>query len=245
MLLDRPKGLLLDYGGTLVEEVEFDPRAGNELLLARAAYRPQHISLEQVLERTTKISTELAARRDQFQLETPWPTQTRLIHDFFGTRFLEPMAELEMAFWKASVKTRPMPGARAALEEFHRCGVPIAVVSNCSFGQDVIRYELAKHGLAERLAFIMVSAEYAVRKPHPLIFETAAGKLGVKPKDIWFVGDQLQTDIAGARAAGMTTAWLSSAKSDPTNSADLTIANWSDLVDYFTQSRDKSPSGDR
>jgi len=101
-----------------------------------------------------------------------------------------------MAFWKASMKTRPMPGARAALEEFHQRGVPIAVVSNCSFGQDVIRYELATHGLADRLAFIIVSAEYAIRKPNPLLFETAAAKLGVEPKDIWFVGDRLETDIA-------------------------------------------------
>lgn len=233
LIRTQPKGLLVDYGGTLVEEVDFDPRAGNELLLARAAYRPEHVSLEQVLERATKVSTEVAARRDQFHLETPWPALTRLIHDFFGIRFAEPMPELEMAFWKASVKTRPMPGARAALEEFHQCGVPIAVVSNCSFGQDVIRYELAKHGLADRLAFIMVSAEYAIRKPNLLLFETAAAKLDVKPKDIWFVGDQLDTDIAGARAAGMTTVWLRSAKSELSDSADLTVASWSDLVHRF------------
>jgi hypothetical protein len=37
-----PKGLLLDYGGTLVEEVSFDPRAGNEALLARAVCKPAH-----------------------------------------------------------------------------------------------------------------------------------------------------------------------------------------------------------
>jgi HAD superfamily hydrolase (TIGR01662 family) len=236
-MLTQPRGLLLDYGGTLVEEVDFDPRAGNELLLTRAAYRPEHVSLEQVLERATKVSTEVTACREQFHLETPWPALTRLIYDFFGTRFLEPMPELEMEFWKASVKTRPIPGARVALEEFHQCGVPMAVVSNCSFGQNVIRYELAKHGLADWLAFIIVSAEYAIRKPNPLLFETAAAKLGVKPKDIWFVGDQLDTDIAGARAAGMTTVWLRPVRNEPSDSADLTIASWSNLVHRFRNLR--------
>ena len=114
-----PKGLLLDYGGTLVEEVSFDPRAGNEALLARAVYKPAHIGIEQVLARAERVSRELAERRDEFQIETPWPTLTRLIHDFLGIRFAEPMAELEMAFWKASVTTSPMPGAREALEQFH------------------------------------------------------------------------------------------------------------------------------
>jgi HAD superfamily hydrolase (TIGR01662 family) len=126
-----------------------------------------------------------------------------------------------------------MRGAPEALEEFYQGGVPFAVVSNCSFGQEVLRYELAKYGLADRLAFIMVSAEYAVRKPNPLLFETAAAKLGIESKEIWFVGDRLDTDMAGARAAGMTAVWFCPATSEPSDSADLTVASWPDLVHYF------------
>jgi len=109
----------------------------------------------------------------------------------------------------------------------------MAVVSNCSFGQDVIRYELTKRGLAERLAFVMVSAEYAVRKPNALLFETAAARLGVKPKDIWFVGDRLDTDVAGARAAGMTAVWFSPWKSEGSDSADATVTSWANLILNF------------
>jgi putative hydrolase of the HAD superfamily len=225
-----PKGLLLDYGGTLVEEVGFDPRAGNKLMLARAIHRPQHIGLDQVLDRANRVSADVAARRDEFHLETPWPTLSRLIYDFLGISFADPMAELEMAFWKASVKTKPMPGAREALEEFHRSGVRMGVVSNCSFGQDVIRYELAKHGLADHLMFVMVSAEYSVRKPNVLLFETAAAKLGITSKDIWFVGDRLDTDIAGANAAGMNTVWFDPGDSRQINDADIKVAGWMDLM---------------
>jgi HAD superfamily hydrolase (TIGR01662 family) len=225
-----PKGLLLDYGGTLVEEVGFDPRAGNELMLARAVHRPEHIRLDQVLDRANRVSADVAARRDEFHLETPWPTLSRLIYDFLGISFMDPMAELEMAFWKASVTTKPMPGAREALEEFHRSGVRMGVVSNCSFGQDVIRYELAKHGLADRLMFVMVSAEYSVRKPNVLLFETAAAKLGIACKDIWFVGDRLDTDIAGAKAAGMKAVWFDSGDSRQINDADINVASWMDLM---------------
>jgi beta-phosphoglucomutase-like phosphatase (HAD superfamily) len=69
------------------------------------------------------------------------------------------MPELELAFWKASVTTAAMSGAKQALDEFRRRGIPTAVVSNCSFGPEVLRYELNKHGLAADLAYIMVSAE--------------------------------------------------------------------------------------
>src|SRR5712691_11809483 len=135
-----PQGLLFDYGGTLVEEVSVDLRAGNEWLLSRASCRPAHVTLEDVLERASRVTKEVAERRDHVHLETAWPTLTRLIHDFFGIRFDTPMAELEMGFWKASVQTRPMPGARQALQQCHQWGVPAAVVSNSSFGEAVIRY---------------------------------------------------------------------------------------------------------
>jgi len=232
-MVTQPKGLLLDYGGTLVEEVDFDPRAGNQALLARAKYHPQDVTLETITERANHVEAQIKARRDQFQLETPWSTLTRLIHDFLGIRFADSMPELEMTFWKASLTTRPMPGAREALEEFHRRGVRIAVVSNCSFGQDVIRHELGKYGLAERLEFVMVSAEYAVRKPNPLLFDTAAAKLGVKPSDIWFVGDRLDADVAGAKAAGMTAVWFNPSTDKRSDGPDMVVKSWAELVSKF------------
>jgi putative hydrolase of the HAD superfamily len=145
------------------------------------------------------------------------------------------MSELELAFWKASVTTAAMPGARQALDEFDRNGIPTAVVSNCSFGPEVIRYELEKHGLAERLAFVMVSAEYAVRKPNALLFATAAARLGLAPEDIWFVGDRLDTDMVGARAAHMKPIWLRGKNSGDPGDVCLVASSWQELVQHFKQ----------
>ena len=235
-----PQGLLLDYGGTLVEEVSVDLRAGNEWLLARASYRPADVSLEDVLERASRVTKEVAGRRDDVHLETPWPTLTRLIHDFFGIQFDTPMAELEMGFWKASVLTRPMPGARKALAQFRRSSVPSALVCNTSFSEAVIRYELGKHGLADHLAFIMVSADYSVRKPNVLLFETAAARLGIQRRDIWFMGDRLDTDIAGAKAAGMTAVWFNpSNRQDPSGGADLTVADWGTFMQHVLEANSR------
>jgi putative hydrolase of the HAD superfamily len=124
-----------------------------------------------------------------------------------------------------------MPGAREALELFHHWGLPIAVVSNTSFGEHVIRYELAKHGLTEHLAFVLVSSDYSVRKPNVLLFETAAARLRVPAEDVWFVGDRLDTDVAGAKGAGMTAVWFNPyGQSDPVGDVDLTVTGWADLA---------------
>jgi putative hydrolase of the HAD superfamily len=232
------RGMLFDYGGTLVEELHVDVRAGNEWLLAQAAHCPPQITLEHVLQRAERVTNEVAERRHQTHVETPWPTLTRLIHDALGIRFDTPMAELEMGFWKASVQTRGIPGARQVLERCSRLDIPVAVVSNSSFSQQVLQYELSRHVLADHLAFIMVTADYSVRKPNVLLFEAATGRLGVPCQNICFVGDQLDTDIAGAKAAGMTAVWFNPKNTPaPAHEADLVVRGWDEFLDYLPPSR--------
>ena len=45
-------------------------------------------------------------------------------------------------------------------------------------------------------------------KPEPHLFTEAAHRLGIAPARLVMIGDQLETDIAGARAAGIATALL-------------------------------------
>ena len=226
----RPRGMLLDYGGTLVEEAAFDPRAGMQILLTHVADRPPDLSVEAIVERVDRVTEEVSARRDEFQIETPWPSLTRLIYDYFGVRFARAFDELELAFWDASVTTRPMPGAREVLGELHGAGIALGVVSNSSFRGEVIRHELSKHGLDDHLSIVVASADYAVRKPNPLLFETAAGLLGVRAAEIWFVGDRLDTDVVGARAAGMHAVLLAEPNVGESNGECLIVQSWRDLA---------------
>ena len=53
----RPKGILLDYGGTLLEEAGYDLRAGIEAMLARASYVAPKVTLDLVTERAKRVSS--------------------------------------------------------------------------------------------------------------------------------------------------------------------------------------------
>jgi FMN phosphatase YigB (HAD superfamily) len=114
-------------------------------------------------------------------------------------------------------------------------GVPMAVLSNASFSADVIRRDLAKHGLADHLAFVMVTADYVVRKPIVLVLDVAAARLGVSPGDVWVIGDRLDTDVAGAKAAGMCAVWLKPPNADPSPTPDLTVHGWEELTARFLE----------
>ena len=233
--MKRPNAVLLDYGGTLVEETGFDPRAGNAWLLQQASYVAPGVTLEVVLERAHRVACEVSDRRDKFGIEAPWPSLTRLIHDYFGTRFALSMPELERGFWDASVTTNPIPGARDALDLLAAAGVRMAVLSNASFNADVIRHDLARHGLADHLAFVMVTADYVVRKPSAFVLDVAAARLGVPPADVWLVGDRLDTDVVGARGAGMRAVWLRPPNAAPSRLPDLTVRDWAEFSRCFRE----------
>lgn len=52
---------------------------------------------------------------------------------------------------------------------------------------------------------IVVSSEFGFRKPDIRLFNECVGRLGVKPKDAVYIGNDTFRDIRGARDAGMAT----------------------------------------
>jgi putative hydrolase of the HAD superfamily len=235
-----PRALLLDFGGTLMVEKPSNHRAGYSQLFDRASIRPAGVTLDDVVDRADRITRAVVSRREETHVEVPWAAVFRLVFDHFGFAFDAPVAELEQAYWDASVRFEEMPGAREALGRIAALGVRMAVVSNTSFGAAVIRSGLASHGIADHMEFIVASADYAVRKPNPILFKLAAARLRLAPETIWFVGDRLDADVAGANQSGMTSVWLSSRAAEGEEAqirADLTVPDWATLVQRLEKRR--------
>jgi putative hydrolase of the HAD superfamily len=116
--------------------------------------------------------------------------------------------ELLVAFREAGneAEIRPAPNASACLARLNRAGVRIGIV--CDVGMTpstALRRHLDRHGLLEHFAHWSFSDEVGVYKPAPAIFEHAlAGLGGVAPDRAAHVGDLRRTDVAGAKAMGMT-----------------------------------------
>jgi FMN phosphatase YigB (HAD superfamily) len=86
------------------------------------------------------------------------------------------------------------------LDELALRGVRCAVVSNwdCSLSE-----VLAQLGILERFATVSVSAVVGARKPDSRIFNHALALLGLEPNQVVHVGDDVERDIRGARAADL------------------------------------------
>lgn len=81
----------------------------------------------------------------------------------------------------------------------HR-GIVVGLVSNVQRDMSTL---LERLGVSGQLDFVVTSAEAGLEKPHPPIFRLALKKAGVGAEQTIHVGDQYNSDVLGARGAGI------------------------------------------
>lgn len=98
------------------------------------------------------------------------------------------------------------PGVLAELQRFKDAGVPLVIVTNGEAQQQ--RMKLRRTGLDQVISGSIISSDLGFKKPDARMFAAAQALVsdGGSP---WMVGDHIEADIAGARTAGCSTAWVS------------------------------------
>jgi putative hydrolase of the HAD superfamily len=195
-----PDAILLDALGTLVAleppapalRVELQRRFGVEVTEAEAeraiaaeiVYYRAHLDEGRDLERLA----ELRARCARVLQDSLPPTAAHV----------DPGAMTEALL--ASLRFRAFPDAAPALAGARERGTRLVVVSNWDMSLNQV---LARLALAPLLDGIVTSAAAGARKPAPEIFTRALELAGAGPERAIHVGDSLDEDVAGARAAGI------------------------------------------
>jgi FMN phosphatase YigB (HAD superfamily) len=93
------------------------------------------------------------------------------------------------------------------IAQSHRLGL-LSNFDDSQTGREI----LADTGVSHLFEAVIISADLAVRKPNPLIFQRMLEMLRLGPDEILFVGDTPREDVIGARNAGIPIAWLSRGK---------------------------------
>jgi putative hydrolase of the HAD superfamily len=141
---------------------------------------------------------------------TIWHAYNRAYATACGVRAadLDDAVEALLAeFGRGDVWTRPIPGARAALQRLAERGFALAVVSNAD---GTVEEQLRVDALCQvgpgdgvEVAAVLDSTVVGLAKPDPAIFGLALELLGVPPTRALHVGDTPSADVAGAHAAGV------------------------------------------
>ncbi len=91
---------------------------------------------------------------------------------------------------------------------------PLTIISN-GFGE-VQYYKFAHSGLQDLFTHLLISEEVGINKPQPEIFRIALERNGVTADEAVMIGDSYNSDIAGAKAAGIDQIWIHQGKTGET-----------------------------
>lgn len=130
------------------------------------------------------------------------------------------------AFYRARQQVELYPGTAAVLAKL-ATRFPLGAITNGN--ADVLAMPIGTH-----FQFAYQAERFPRAKPHPDMFMAALETLGIEAHACLHVGDDLEHDVLGAQAVGMTTAWLNlSGHRQPEASADLILNRLEDLLTHL------------
>ena len=161
-----------------------------------------------------------------------------LAYDLPRDRVEKAADELTWAYRKTNGERVVTDGGIETIKELYRRGYTLGIVSDLVGVQEVDDW-LDRDGLRPYFKTVQQSSVCLIRKPHPAIYYYALEECGCQPENTCYVGDNLNRDIVGAKAAGlgMTVAvQYPGKKPQPVtdeNRPDHFITHFSQLLDLF------------
>ena len=101
---------------------------------------------------------------------------------------------------------RLYPQVLEALDLLRQSGCRLWLLSNAQ--RVFTEYELRHLGLGQQLDGIYISSDYRCRKPDVRFYRALIDEQHLNPENCLMIGNDRQTDIAGAKAAGFATLYL-------------------------------------
>ena len=161
-----------------------------------------------------------------------------LAYDFPKERVEAAAAEMTYAYRRTKGERVVTDGGAETIRELYRRGYTLAIVSDL-VGVNEVDEWLDRDGLRPYFKSVQQSSVCLIRKPHPAIYYYALEETGADPARTCYVGDNLDRDIVGAKAAGlgMTVGFQYPDKKPQTvteaNRPDHFIHHFSQLLDLF------------
>lgn len=106
----------------------------------------------------------------------------------------------------ATAYIRLYEGVLEALAALRKAGYRLWLLSNAQ--RAFTAYELRHLGLGEQFDGIYLSSDYGCRKPDVRFYQALLEERHLTPENCLMIGNDRETDIAGAKAAGMATLYM-------------------------------------
>lgn len=195
------------------------------------------VALEAVHERFLQV-THSRLLEGQLTLTEARRERLRLLFEEFGLMATEKELDEGDALYRSTYdgSRRPVPGVLALIAAL-KTRVQIGVITNGLGTQQ--QEKMSFCGITEMIDAVVISEVVGFKKPSREIFEYALSELRVLPAEAIMIGDSWQSDVLGARAAGLSTVWFnrySEACPEPDFSRSITTLEPLDrILPYFAE----------
>lgn len=209
------KGIIFDINGTLInintdEGMDEIYRAISHFLTYHGIYLHRGDVRDQyyrIIEKQIKSSKE---KYPEFNAITLW--QEFLLcslnpEKIASPEILEVMPQYLADMYRGISRNRLelYPDVKVVLDKL-KPRFPLAVVSDAQSAWALP--EMRAVGIEEYFNPVIISGDYGYRKPDPRLFQAALDRIGARPEDVLFVGNDMYRDVFGAGAIGMKTVFF-------------------------------------
>ncbi len=205
-----PRALLFDLDDTIVRESAGGDDLWAELCDAFAARAGvEAAALHAAVLASREWFWDDPARERRGRLAMPWARRAVAEAAFrrLGLRDLALAHALGDAFTRVrSERMHFFPGARETLCELRARGHRLALLTNG--GAAFQREKIARFAIAPLFDLVLVEGELGFGKPDPRVFERALRALGAQPHEALMTGNDLRSDVYGAKRAGLSAVWV-------------------------------------
>lgn len=250
--MKRPEMIIFDYGHTLYDEKIFDVSAGDRAIIEAATKNPQGVTAEALTKKSLEMEAYIGrytkGKERDYLIEVHHINFTRYLYDYFDLSFDQDLEGLEYVFWQGAAPATPTPHIHELLAYLKASGIRTGVISNLSFSGKTLRRRLGETMDTNQFEFILSTADYLFRKPSAFIFELALKKAGLSAEQVWYCGDNVWCDVAGAKTVGIQPVWYTGANStgvyqsglpgdvaapEVPEVAHLNFDDWRDMMAYL------------
>ena len=195
----RPRAVLLDFYGTLVEEDDVPIREICDQIAEASTLAATPLEIgEHWARQFNQLCYESIADSFKTQRELEAISLRRVLKHFVAELDPEAISQRLYNYWE-----RP-PIFSESKSVLSQCGVPICLVSNIDNAE--LESALEHNGLS--FDFIVTSEDARAYKPRPEMFNRALKMIAVSAEEVLCVGDSLHSDVQGAKAMRIPVLWI-------------------------------------
>lgn len=199
------KAAIFDLDDTLYGYKALDREAGDRVkMLVCKNLKVSEERYEEAFKRGRKVTKD--------SLGNTGASHNRMLYfqktlEYLDCKPLSLSLQMYETYWGTFLtQMRLRPGVRELLDGLHDKGIKIGICTDLT--AHIQHRKLEALGLVDDVDCLVTSEEAGQEKPAPEIFALCLEKLGLRPAEVCFIGDDYKKDVMGAVAAGMHAVWF-------------------------------------